>query len=92
MLQYPEHTNIEAPIPAPPRPRACNHGRYSALMDLVRSTTEWVAVVDLTTVAGQDMKAKVSTLHSAAFNRKMRIQSTVQHGYIYLKLVPTEVL
>ena len=85
MQQYPESSSIEAPIPAPPRPR--HYGRYAKLMEIVRQTEDCVCCVDLDLIAGRDIKAKVSTLHSAAFNRKMKIATTTQNSFVYLKEV-----
>jgi hypothetical protein len=91
MQTYPEHSMIEAPIPANKAPRLNNRGRYEDLMAVVRQSTDWVAITDLDAVTGDTMKAKATAIHSAARVRRMQVQTSAQHGFLYCKLISAEV-
>jgi hypothetical protein len=89
MLIYPrEHTNLEVPLPDNNLRGGGNGRRYGELMQAVKDAAgDWVAVVDLSLVAGRDVQKKTGALHSAATLRGMKIRTTVQHGFVYLRLI-----
>jgi len=77
---------IDVPIPADTarNPENC---RYEMLMRAVKSANgQWVAITDPDLVAGRDGKQKSTSLHAAARTRKMRVQVTNQHGFLYVRL------
>jgi hypothetical protein len=83
--QFPSLPNPpDVPIPATARPL---NSRYEMLMRAVQNANgQWVAIIDPTLVAGRDGKQKSTALHAAARTRKMRVQVTNQHGYLYCRL------
>lgn len=89
MLIYPRgHANLEVPLPANNPRTGGNNCRYGELMQAVKDAAgDWVVAVDLSLIAGKNAKQKAVALHSAAILRKMKIRTTVQHGFVHLKLV-----
>jgi hypothetical protein len=85
---YPhQDTPPETPIPAPSlrRSRKC---RYADLMALVTEANgDWVVVTDNRTITGKTPQAKSTAIHSAAFARHIKVQTTFQNGYLYIALL-----
>jgi hypothetical protein len=77
---------IDVPIPADTARNASNC-RYEMLMRAVKSAAgNWVACIDPSLIAGRDLKQKSVALHSAAKQRGMKIHTSVQNDFLYVKL------
>jgi hypothetical protein len=75
---------LETPIPAPTNRR----NRYDELILMVIiADGEPVAVTDLSLISGRTAHQKAVTVHSAARSRGIRVQTSFEHGYLYVGLV-----
>jgi hypothetical protein len=91
MRTFPEvrdPSTFEPPVPVTYKRHNGPNKNYEALMLTIQSAAgEWVALSDGNAVAGKSLKQKVVTIHTAARGRKMTIQTTCQHGRVYVRLV-----
>jgi DNA-directed RNA polymerase alpha subunit len=58
---------------------------YTDFLNRIREEAGGWVSVPLTEVAGQTTKAKQSVIISASKNHKLRVQTTVQRGRIYVR-------
>jgi hypothetical protein len=89
MLIYPQtHAHLDVPLPAQHARTTASAHRYDDLFAALKQAKgDWVAIADLTTVAGHTIPKKASILHGAAKQRRLRIRTTAQHGLLYCRLV-----
>jgi hypothetical protein len=70
----------------PPKPRQ-PRGNYDAFLGAIRRSADWVSVA-VEEIGGNDTKQKQSTILLAAKVRKFRVQTSVQRGRLYARLIP----
>jgi hypothetical protein len=77
---------IDVPIPADTARNPTNC-RYEMLMRAIKSAAgDWVACIAPADIAGRDLKQKSVALHNAAKLRGMKIQTSVQFNFLYVRL------
>ncbi|MDX6458632.1 MAG: hypothetical protein QOH35_1442 [Acidobacteriaceae bacterium] len=87
MLTYPpQDPSIEVPIPAPTPRNRKNRNYYDPLIDtVIQANGDWAAF-DFAVIGGLTGKAKSSLMHAAAHTRGLAIETTRQHGRLYVRL------
>jgi hypothetical protein len=89
MRSLPLQDPIEAPIPAPTPRNRKSYNYYSPLIDMVvQANGDWTAF-EFSAIGGKTEKAKSSLMHPAARIRGYAIETTRQHGRLYVRLAAT---
>lgn len=84
MKTYPQ-TEPELPLPTPLPRRA--RGKYHRIITTVREANgEWIAILDPAYISGETNQVKAKRMHGAAAIRGLKIATTCQGGFLYLKL------